>query len=391
MSLSRRWSLQLLGLFLPSPWLGQLPEGPSHPAPLPSQTVNICLLGSAKYLLLDSHRPRPRRPQRSLRFLLNALSRGRVLVASPATVPGLGWLAGYHPGESFTPWLTAAGGLQPHRTCLHCQAAGSAAPLPSGVSPRWDVRPRGPRRPGQARSNHLRSGPTRLSAADYRQPALPPEPARADPDPRDPRPGTCKTGSRPERSRTRTDPRRRLRRPLPASGHEASPPLPASEPWPVPYVGASARQVEHVLSLLRGRSGKMVDLGSGDGRIVLAAHKCGLRPAVGYELNPWLVRLAWLHAWRAGCVSLRDCYNVSVFLAPSVLPLLEDKLQAELPVGARVVSGRFPLPTWQPVAVVGEGLDRVWAYDVHRGGPAGPAVPGPSSASVPGAPSSQAD
>lgn len=73
------------------------------------------------------------------------------------------------------------------------------------------------------------------------------------------------------------------------------------------------------------------------------------------------------------------------------LPLLEDKLQAELPVGARVVSGRFPLPTWQPVVVVGEGLDRVWAYDVHRGGPAGPAVPGPSSASVPGAPSSQAD
>ncbi|KAM6165104.1 adenine nucleotide translocase lysine N-methyltransferase isoform 2-T2 [Erethizon dorsatum] len=103
----------------------------------------------------------------------------------------------------------------------------------------------------------------------------------------------------------------------------------------VPYVGASTRQVEHVMSLLRGRPGKTVDLGSGDGRIV----------------------------------SLRDCYNVSVFLAPSVLPLLEDKLQAELPTGARVVSGRFPLPTWQPVAVMGEGLDRVWAYDIHGDGP----------------------
>ncbi|XP_021005040.1 protein N-lysine methyltransferase FAM173A isoform X2 [Mus caroli] len=150
----------------------------------------------------------------------------------------------------------------------------------------------------------------------------------------------------------------------------------------VPYVGASALQVENVLSLLRGRPGKMVDLGSGDGRIVLAAHQCGLRPAMGYELNPWLVGLARLHAWRAGCsasvcyhrkdlwkVSLRDCHNVSVFLAPSVLQLLEDKLQAELPVGARVVSGRFPLPTWQPVAVVGEGTDRVWAYDVHGTGP----------------------
>ncbi|XP_053411403.1 adenine nucleotide translocase lysine N-methyltransferase isoform X2 [Nycticebus coucang] len=146
---------------------------------------------------------------------------------------------------------------------------------------------------------------------------------------------------------------------------------------------------------------------------VLAAHKCGLRPAVGYELNPWLVALARLHAWRAGCVgslcyrredfwkvSLRDCHNVSVFLAPSVLPLLEDKLQAELPPGARVVSGRFPLPTWKPVAVVGEGVDRVWAYDICGSGLTGEAIsswgmpitvgPEPGSILVPGAPVSQA-
>ncbi|KAG8506350.1 Protein N-lysine methyltransferase FAM173A, partial [Galemys pyrenaicus] len=160
----------------------------------------------------------------------------------------------------------------------------------------------------------------------------------------------------------------------------------------VPYVGASPRQVENVLSLLHGRGGKTVDLGSGDGRIVLAAHRAGLRPALGYELNPWLLGLARLHAWRAGCagsvsyhredlwkVSLRDCHNVSVFLAPSVLPLLEGKLQEELPAGARVVSGRFPLPTWQPVEVVGEGVDRVWAYDIHLGGPAGQARPAPGS------------
>ncbi|XP_069875895.1 adenine nucleotide translocase lysine N-methyltransferase-like isoform X2 [Dipodomys merriami] len=178
----------------------------------------------------------------------------------------------------------------------------------------------------------------------------------------------------------------------------------------VPYVGASARQVEHVLLLLRGRPGKTVDLGSGDGRIVLAAHRCGLRPAVGYELNPWLLGLARLHAWRAGCagrvryyrqdlwkVSLKDCYNVSVFLAPSVLPLLEDKLWAELPPGARVVAGRFPLPTWQPVAVAGEGQDCVWAYDVPGAGFAvsssgvpSEATPGLGSPPVPGTPTVQA-
>ncbi|XP_021563884.1 protein FAM173A isoform X2 [Carlito syrichta] len=113
----------------------------------------------------------------------------------------------------------------------------------------------------------------------------------------------------------------------------------------------------------------MVDLGSGDGRIVLAAHRCGLRPAVGYELNPWLVGLARLLAWRAGCAR-SICYRREDFWK---LPMLEKKLQAELPAGARVVSGRFPLPTWQPVTVVGEGLDRVWAYDIH-GGLAGEAV-----------------
>ncbi|XP_045141596.1 adenine nucleotide translocase lysine N-methyltransferase isoform X4 [Echinops telfairi] len=129
----------------------------------------------------------------------------------------------------------------------------------------------------------------------------------------------------------------------------------------VPYVGASVRQVENVLSLLRGRPGKMVDLGSGDGRIVLAAHRCGLRPALGYELNPWLVGLARLYAWRAGCASHVRYLREDLWK----LPMLETKLQAELPSGARVVSGRFPLPTWEPAVVLGEGVDRVWAYDVH--------------------------
>ncbi|XP_021106959.1 protein FAM173A isoform X3 [Heterocephalus glaber] len=161
----------------------------------------------------------------------------------------------------------------------------------------------------------------------------------------------------------------------------------------VPYIGASTQQVEHVISLLRGRPGKTVDLGSGDGRIVLAAHRCGLRPAVGYELNPWLVGLSRLHAWRAGCMH-SVCYLREDLWK---LPFLEDKLQAELPTGARVVSGRFPLPTWQPVAVVGEGLDRVWAYDIQGDGPPlsswevpVKATPGSSSTSVLKAPISQA-
>ncbi len=36
----------------------------------------------------------------------------------------------------------------------------------------------------------------------------------------------------------------------------------------LPYVPATTRQVDNVMQLLKGRSGSVVDLGSGDGRIV---------------------------------------------------------------------------------------------------------------------------
>uniref|UniRef100_A0A6J0UU61 Adenine nucleotide translocase lysine N-methyltransferase-like isoform X2 n=1 Tax=Pogona vitticeps TaxID=103695 RepID=A0A6J0UU61_9SAUR len=150
----------------------------------------------------------------------------------------------------------------------------------------------------------------------------------------------------------------------------------------VPYVPSSAKQVNNMMSLLKGRSGKLVDLGSGDGRIVLEAYRRGFRPVVGYELNPLLLRLSSFHAWRAGCygkvsycqedfwkANLSDCNNVTVFLAPSVVPPLERKLLSELPDDACVVAARFPFIKWTPASVAGDGLEQAWAYiirDVRR-------------------------
>lgn len=146
----------------------------------------------------------------------------------------------------------------------------------------------------------------------------------------------------------------------------------------VPYIPASKTQVDNVMKLLRGRQGSLVDLGSGDGRIVLEAHRRGFTPTIGYELNPWLVRMARFHAWRAGHhekvlyrqedlwkVDLSECKNVTVFLAPSVLSLLQQKLQAELPDDAIVVAGRFPLRDWKPCRIEGHGVDRAWAYSMQ--------------------------
>nr|XP_020453419.1 protein FAM173A-like isoform X2 [Monopterus albus] len=129
----------------------------------------------------------------------------------------------------------------------------------------------------------------------------------------------------------------------------------------VPYIPASKGQVDNVMILLRGRKGGLVDLGSGDGRIVLEAFRHGFTPAVGFELNPWLIRLARFHVWRAGHhgkVSYRreDLWKLS---------LLQEKLQAELPDDALVVAGHFPFPDWKPCRTEGQGADRAWAYSMQ--------------------------
>ncbi|KAL7876260.1 hypothetical protein AOLI_G00112230 [Acnodon oligacanthus] len=143
----------------------------------------------------------------------------------------------------------------------------------------------------------------------------------------------------------------------------------------LPFVPATSAQVRNVLAALRARSGTLVDIGSGDGRIVIAAAKQGFH-SVGYELNPWLVWYSRYRAWREGVhlhtsfhisdlwkVSFAQYSNVVIFGVPQMMEQLEAKLQSELQPTAKVVACRFPFPTWTPDHVAGEGLDTVWVYD----------------------------
>ena len=44
----------------------------------------------------------------------------------------------------------------------------------------------------------------------------------------------------------------------------------------------------------------------------------------------------------------------------------EEKLSEEMPTSGRVVACRFPLPSWEPLATVGTGVDTVWLYRVCK-------------------------
>ncbi|CAI9577203.1 unnamed protein product [Staurois parvus] len=76
-------------------------------------------------------------------------------------------------------------------------------------------------------------------------------------------------------------------------------------PWKlkVPYLPSGKAQTANVLKLLQGRKGLLVDLGSGDGRLVLAAASLGFQ-GTGYELNPFLTNWATAKAWWKG-ISLK--------------------------------------------------------------------------------------
>uniref|UniRef100_A0A5F9D9D8 ATP synthase subunit C lysine N-methyltransferase n=2 Tax=Oryctolagus cuniculus TaxID=9986 RepID=A0A5F9D9D8_RABIT len=127
----------------------------------------------------------------------------------------------------------------------------------------------------------------------------------------------------------------------------------------LPFVPATTKQIENVVKMLQSRSGSLVDIGSGDGRIVVAAAKAGFT-AVGYELNPWLVWYSRYRAWQEGVHGSTKFYISDLWK----MPQLEKKLGLELKDDARVIACRFPFPHWSPDHVTGEGTDTVWVYDV---------------------------
>ena len=128
------------------------------------------------------------------------------------------------------------------------------------------------------------------------------------------------------------------------------------------YLPTPHRVVDAMLELARVAPGDVVyDLGSGDGRIpIAAARRYGVR-AVGIELDARFVERARCSAREAGVAhlvefrqqdlfgaDLREATVVTLFLFPGMNERLRPKLAAELAPGARVVSHRFGLRGWPP-------------------------------------------
>jgi SAM-dependent methyltransferase len=142
-------------------------------------------------------------------------------------------------------------------------------------------------------------------------------------------------------------------------------PAPRDEASLAPYVASPEMIVEEMLRLADVDKDDVVyDLGSGDGRIVIAAAKIHGARGIGFELEASLVGLSTENARRAGVahlvefrqqdvltVDLSPATVVTVYLGQEANLKLRPALQTELRPGAVVISHDFDMGDWRPEAV----------------------------------------
>jgi hypothetical protein len=141
----------------------------------------------------------------------------------------------------------------------------------------------------------------------------------------------------------------------------------------VPYIRTPQVVVDKMLALAEvGPEDFLIDLGSGDGRIVItAALERGAR-GFGVELDPNLVEASNAAARKAGVAEraqffARDLFDTDIhgasvltmYLLPAVNLQLRPRILAQLKPGTRVVSHDWDMGEWQPDATaVLEGLTK---------------------------------
>jgi len=118
-----------------------------------------------------------------------------------------------------------------------------------------------------------------------------------------------------------------------------------------PFVPTKSSDIDEIFDELKIRKGALVvDMGSGDGRILLSAVKHGYR-ALGYELNPFLALFSRLRLRKQpdAKIVISDYWSgdvtkasvVFIFSATPFMARLYDKLKNELKPGAVVISYGF--------------------------------------------------
>ena len=128
-----------------------------------------------------------------------------------------------------------------------------------------------------------------------------------------------------------------------------------------PYSASEAEAVAAMLDMAAvGPRDYLIDLGSGDGRIPIAAARDRGARALGVDIDPARIRDSRLNAERAGVtdkvrfirqdlfqVSITDATVLALYLTRDINLRLRDRILTELRPGTRVVSNMFDMGDWR--------------------------------------------
>ena len=154
-----------------------------------------------------------------------------------------------------------------------------------------------------------------------------------------------------------------------------------------PYVPTFKRALDEAFDFIQlGPSDTLVDLGAGDGKVVLLAARRGAK-GIGYELSPFMWLIAWVRALRypRAHIYFGNFYKqdlarhakprqpagrsvVFAFLMPQNMDRVRRFLTAQtIPGGKYFLSYTFPFKDYEPLKVIrAPQCGPVYIYDLQE-------------------------
>jgi SAM-dependent methyltransferase len=145
----------------------------------------------------------------------------------------------------------------------------------------------------------------------------------------------------------------------------------------VPFAGTPPAGVALMLRMAKvGPEDIVYDLGSGDGRIVIAAVRdFGAKSAVGIDIDPKRAIQGAQNAKKAGVAGktsfigadifrsdFSEATVVTLFMSHRINRELRPIMVEQLKPGTRIVAFRFPVRGWKPVQIVTLDGDEIFLY-----------------------------
>ncbi|MCB2179995.1 class I SAM-dependent methyltransferase [bacterium] len=150
--------------------------------------------------------------------------------------------------------------------------------------------------------------------------------------------------------------------------------------WGAPWVISSRYTIARMLKIANVQPGEtVIDLGSGDGRVLIVAIQDFQAKGIGVEIDPlrWMVskiflarrglsksaKVIWGNLFTA---DITQADVVTLYLTRETNLRLKPYLEGSLKPGTRVVSNGFTIPGWTAIKIDNQNL--IFLYEIGRTG-----------------------